>query len=100
MLDHRNFDAIRAHRYRSSGNFYYCGGVQVSVAHVDAERCRFRYEFDGEVTHHLEVYPVLADELAGLLRTAGFESVERYGDFRAEFDPHGADFIIQVARKS
>ena len=32
--------------------------------------------------------------------SSGFESVERYGDFRAEFDPHGADFIIQVARKS
>lgn len=101
VLDHRNFDAIRAHRYRSSGNYYYCGdGVQVSVAHIDSERCRFRYEFAGRVTHHLEVYPVLADELADLLRAAGFDSVERFGDFHAEYDPYAADFIIQVARKS
>jgi len=43
MLDHRNFDAIRAHRYKSSGNFYYCGtGAKVSVDHIDPTLCRFR----------------------------------------------------------
>ncbi|MHC0430287.1 class I SAM-dependent methyltransferase [Streptomyces sp. O3] len=101
VLDHRNFDAIRAHRYRSSGNFYYCGdGVQVSVAHVDAQVCRFSYAFPDAVTHHLEVYPVLMQELRELLLDAGFDTLQSFGDFQADFDPYGADFVIHTARKS
>lgn len=100
VLDHRNFDAIRANRYSSSGNYYYCGdGARVSVAHIDSQRCRFQYEFAEEVTHHLDVYPVLAAELDELLREAGFSSVKRFGDFREDFHPYEADFVIQIARK-
>lgn len=101
IVDHRNFDSIRRHRYRSSGNYYYCGtGASVSVARVDDRLCRFRYEFgDGDV-HHLEVYPILSAELSGLLVDSGFDSVRDFGDFREDFDAYDADFIIHVARKS
>lgn len=99
LLDHRNFDAIRAHRYRSSGNYYYCGdGVQVSVAHIDAGLCRFQYAFPG-VTHHLEVYPVLKDEMASLLYGTGFDTVQTFGDFDPDFHLHRADFLIHAARR-
>ncbi|NEC09502.1 class I SAM-dependent methyltransferase [Streptomyces sp. SID7909] len=101
VLDHRNFDAIRMHRYRSSGNFYYCGkDARVSVAHVDDELCRFQYDFPDGATHHLEVYPILKDELNSLLTQTGFDTVQDFGDFSAEFDIHESDFIIHAARKS
>jgi glycine/sarcosine N-methyltransferase len=101
VVDHRNFDSIRRHRYQSSGNYYYCGtGASVSVAHVDDQLCRFQYEFPDGGTHHLEVYPILSAELSGLLRESGFESVEEFGDFRRDFDVDDVDFVIHVARKT
>ncbi|GAA0373916.1 methyltransferase domain-containing protein [Streptomyces olivoreticuli] len=101
ILDHRNFDAIRAHRYRSSGNFYYCGtGANVSVAHIDENLCRFRYDFPDGATYHLEVYPVLKDELTGLLLQSGFDTTQTFGDFQEKFDIFASDFIIHVARKA
>lgn len=98
ILDHRNFDAVRAHRYESSGRSYYCG-AQVSVAASDEHRCRFRYAFDDGEVHHLEVYPVLTDELVSLLTEAGFDRVRTYGDFRP-YDPEATpDFVIHVAQR-
>ncbi|GGK49535.1 class I SAM-dependent methyltransferase [Salinarimonas ramus] len=100
MLDHRNFDAIRAHRYKSSGNFYYCGtGAKVSVDHADETLCRFRYDFADRETYTLEVYPVLENEMRGLLEDAGFEAVETFGDFKRVFDIYATDFVIHVARR-
>ncbi|MGJ3263019.1 MAG: class I SAM-dependent methyltransferase [Salinarimonas sp.] len=100
MLDHRNFDAIRAHRYKSSGNYYYCGtGAKVSVDHVDESLCRFRYDFADRETYTLEVYPVLKDEMRALLADAGFVEVETVGDFKAVFDIFSTDFVIHVARR-
>src|SRR5438067_206252 len=68
IIDHRNFDSIRQHRYQSSGNYYYCGtGATVTVAHVDSQLCRFQYDFPDGGRHQLEVYPVLSAELSSLL---------------------------------
>jgi glycine/sarcosine N-methyltransferase len=101
IIDHRNFDAIREHRYSSSGNYYYCGtNVSVSVEHIDETLCRFRYEFPDQATYRLEVYPILKDELVGLLEQAGFDSIRTFGDFKSEVDTAESDFIIHVARKS
>ncbi|MGW0930738.1 class I SAM-dependent methyltransferase [Streptomyces sp. NPDC002644] len=100
IVDHRNFDAIRRHRYRSSGNYYYCGtGATVSVAHVDAGLCRFQYDFQQGGTHHLEVYPILAAELSTLLIDSGFDTTQTFGDFQENFDTDEVDFVIHVARK-
>ncbi|MFY1699882.1 MULTISPECIES: class I SAM-dependent methyltransferase [unclassified Solwaraspora] len=100
LLDHRNFDAIRAARYQSSGQHYYCGsGVRVSVASVDKQRCRFRYAFADGHTYHLEVYPILTTELLDLLGGHGFGGVRTFGDFqpyRPDTDP---DFVIHVAQR-
>jgi glycine/sarcosine N-methyltransferase len=99
IVDHRNFDAIRAHRYASSGRYYYCGrGTQVTIDHIDAELCRFRYDFADRGSYTLEVYPVLAQEMTDLLGQAGFESVERFGDFESGRELMDSDFVIHVAR--
>jgi len=99
IVDHRNFDAIRAHQYASSGRYYYCGQqAQVSIDHIDDQLCRFQYDFTDQQSYQLEVYPVLAQELGDLLGEAGFTSVERFGDFDAERPLMDSDFIIHVAR--
>lgn len=99
MIDHRNFDAIRAHRYSSSGRYYYCGtDVRVSVAYVDDHLCRFRYDFTDE-THYLEVYPLLTEELGGLLERAGFDRTATLGDFVDWHQLDTSDFIIHVSNK-
>ncbi|MFR9676634.1 class I SAM-dependent methyltransferase [Streptomyces sp. TR06-5] len=101
VLDHRNFDAIRARRFRSRRSVYYCGqDVNVSVAHISTELCRFRYEFSDEEAYHLEVYPLLAAEAGALLAGAGFEDHQQFGDFDEEFDLLDSGFVIHVARKS
>ncbi len=101
IVDHRNFDAIRQHRYQSSGNYYYCGtGARVTVAHIDEQLCRFQYDFPDGNTHHLEVYPVLSEEMSSLLVDAGFDTIQNFGDFRADFDIDEVDFVIHAARKS
>jgi SAM-dependent methyltransferase len=100
IIDHRNFDAIRAFRYRASGRYYYCGsGVAVTIAHVDESVCRFRYVFQDEASYELEVYPMLRHELRELLTQAGFTAIETYGDFRADADLDRSDFVIHTARK-
>ncbi|MEW2067179.1 methyltransferase domain-containing protein [Streptomyces sp. NPDC007346] len=100
IVDHRNFDAIRQHRYSSSGNYYYCGtGANVSVAHIDDQLCRFQYDFADGSTHHLEVYPILSDELSALLIDTGFDTVQQFGDFQESYDADAVDFVIHVARK-
>jgi SAM-dependent methyltransferase len=99
IIDHRNFDAIRAHRYVSSGRYYYCGtDVRVSVTHVDDDLCRFRYDFPDE-THYLEVYPVLTEELGSLLERTGFDRTATLGDFVDRPEPGTSDFIIHVSTK-
>ena len=100
IIDHRNFDAIRAHRYKSSGRYYYCGtGVTVSVDYVDASICRFRYVFPDEASYTLEVYPIGSEELKTLLADSGFVAVDTYGDFRIDWDSFTPDFLIHIARK-
>ncbi|MFE3742840.1 class I SAM-dependent methyltransferase [Streptomyces sp. NPDC059134] len=100
IVDHRNFDAIRRHRYQSTGKYYYCGtGASVTVAHVDEKLCRFQYDFQDGGTHHLEVYPILLAELSSLLTDSGFDTVRTFGDFQETFDISAVDFVIHVARK-
>lgn len=100
IVDHRNFDAIRARRFRSSGDYYYCGdGVDISIDEVSDVLCRFRYRFPDDSVHHLEVYPVRDEELRGLLTQAGFFEQRTFGDFQEEFDLLDCDFIIHTAKK-
>ena len=101
IVDHRNFDANRAHRYTSSGRYYYCGtGVRVSIDYIDPVLCRFSYAFSDGAFHTLEVYPILKDDMRNLLRDCGFTVPTTYGDFEAKFDPFGSDFLIHAARRT
>ena len=58
-----------------------------------------RYEYaDGDV-HFLSLCPIRQDYVTDLLKDTGFSTVERYGDFAADYDFYEPDFVIQVAKK-
>lgn len=101
IVDHRNFDAIRADCYQSSGNYYYCGAsVSVSCEYVDENLCRFHYDFTEGESYTLEVFPILLENMHALLKGSGFADVDSFGDFQREFDLRRVDFLIHVARKT
>jgi glycine/sarcosine N-methyltransferase len=100
VLDHRNFDALRAGRYANRRRHYYCGAdVDIRLEQLDADLCRIRYRFADGASFHLDFYPLPAREMHDLLTQAGFVVETTFGDFRADGAIADADFLIQVARK-
>jgi glycine/sarcosine N-methyltransferase len=98
LVDQRNFRAIRAGRYKSSGRYYYCGrNVEVSLGEVSDELCEFIYSFRDGATYGLRVYPILPEELKAEISHAGFFWPRSFGDFKHIYDPLDCDFIIHMA---
>ena len=100
VIDHRNYDAMLDKGFSSKHQSYYLGEtVDVQPENVSEESVRLKYSYADGSVHHLTVCPIRQDRLTGLLQETGFQQVERYGDFKAEYDHYDPDFIIQVATK-
>jgi len=98
IVDQRNFQAIRAGRFKSSGRYYYCGTTaRVTVGEVTDQVCEFVYTFSDSATFRLRVYPILPKELAAEIEQADFGRVRSYGDFKPIYDALDSDFIIHTA---
>lgn len=98
LVDQRNFLAIRAGRYKSSGRYYYCGrNAEVSLGEVSDQVCEFVYTFADSACYRLRVYPILPEELKSEISNAGFSPPSSFGDFQYIYDPMGCDFIIHMA---
>ncbi len=100
IIDQRNYDAILDNGFSSKHQSYYLGEtVDVKPEELTEDIVKMRYEYsDGEV-HFLTICPIRQDYLTDLLLSAGFRSVERYGDFEAGYDLYDPDFVIQIASK-
>lgn len=100
IIDQRNYDAILDNGFHSKHQSYYMGEmVEVNPEELTEEVLRMRYEYaDGDV-HFLTLCPIRQNYVTGLLKDAGFSSVERYGDFVPGYDFYEPDFVIQVAKK-
>ncbi|MGY2373987.1 class I SAM-dependent methyltransferase [Pseudomonas sp. SDO524_S393] len=99
IVDQRNFFAIRAGNFQSSGNYYYCGTTaSVSLGRVDQRVCEFIYSFDNAERYTLKVYPLLPGELTTEILASGFAEHETYGDFQRDYDMMHCDFVIHTAR--
>lgn len=100
IVDQRNFDAIRAGKYSSSGNFYYCGkSASLSFGEIRDDYCEFIFTFADNAVHRVEVYPLRHKELQDEISAADFNYLKRYGDFQEEFNAQDCDFIIHTATK-
>jgi len=99
VVDQRNFFAIRAGKFKSSGHYYYCGThASVGLGQVDEHVCEFIYSFDNAEQYRLQVYPLLPGELKGEVLKSGFSAHESYGDFQRDYDMMDCDFVIHTAR--
>jgi glycine/sarcosine N-methyltransferase len=98
VVDQRNFQAILAGHFKSSGRYYYCGQTaQVTLGEVNDHLCEFVYTFSDEAVYRLRVAPIRPQHLRSEILAAGFKGVYSFGDFKSLYDPMRADFIIHVA---
>lgn len=98
LIDQRNFQAILAGYFSSSGRYDYCGKTaSVTLGELSPSLCEFVYTFADGVRHSLSVFPILPGVLREELALAGFVVDSSYGDFKRVYDPLRADFIIHQA---
>ena len=100
ILDQRNYDAILDQDVEPSHDYYYCGdSVRATSEYVDDSLARFRYEFAGGETYHLNMFPLRRNYVRRLLHEVGFQRVTTYGDFQQTYRDGEPDFFIHVAEK-
>jgi len=100
VIDHRNYDTMLDKGFSSKHQSYYLGEtVDVRPETVSEESVRLRYSYSDGSVHHLTVCPIRQDHLTALCGESGFKLVERYGDFKFDYEFYEPDFIIQVATK-
>ena len=100
VIDHRNYDTMLDKGFSSKHQSYYLGEtVEVQPEELSQESVRLRYSYSDGSVHHLTVCPIRQEHLTNLLQETGFQEVECYGDFKADYDHYDPDFIIQVAVK-
>ncbi|MDT0618828.1 class I SAM-dependent methyltransferase [Salinisphaera sp. P385] len=102
ILDQRNYDALLDNQGDGpSHQYYYCGDdVKAEPEHVDEGLARFRYTFADGSVFHLNMFPLRRDYVRGLMREAGFQQIDTYGDFQESYKHYDPDFFIHVAQKA
>lgn len=101
ILDQRNYDALLDGKSEPGHSYYYCGqNVVAEPEHVDDGLARFRYEFPGGEVFHLNMFPLRRQYVRHLMREVGFQRIDTYGDFQAEYNRYSPDFFIHVAEKT
>lgn len=100
ILDQRNYDAILDDGFSSKHTYYYCAEeVSAEPDYVDDGLARFRYRFPDKSEYYLNMFPLRKDYTRRLLREVGFQRIDTYGDFQADYDDGSPDFFIHVAEK-
>lgn len=98
IIDQRNFMAIRNGKYKSTGNYYYCGkSAKVEIGENSEQVCEFVYTFADGDSFRLRVCPILPTELRAEIAQSGFSYRSSYGDFSPTYEPMEADFVIHAA---
>lgn len=98
LIDQRNFQAILAGHFSSSGQYYYCGKTaKVAIGELNDSLCEFVYSFADGARYRLRVFPLLPAQLRSELMAAGFSVPQSFGDFKRVYDPMRVDFIIHQA---
>jgi SAM-dependent methyltransferase len=101
LLDHRNYDALLAGQFMQGRRNYCCWSKDVRIypSVVSNDVVHFRYDFPDGTSNVVIQFPLLKDYVTELLRQAGFDRIETYGDLESSYDPMRADFIIHVAHR-
>ena len=101
ILDHRNYDAILDHGFKSKHKYYYCGEqVVVEPTYVDEGLARFRYAFPDGSEYNLNMFPLRKSYVQKLITEAGFQRFRSFGDFQETHQDEDPDFFVHVAEKT
>ena len=101
ILDQRNYDTILDRGYSNKHEYYYVGdSVKAEPESISDDLVRFRYEFDDNAVHHLNMFPLRKEYTQSLIKEAGFPTVKTYGDFQETYKQEEPDFFIHVAEKN
>ncbi|HKJ62468.1 MAG TPA: methyltransferase domain-containing protein, partial [Hyphomicrobiales bacterium] len=101
IIDQRNYDYMLDHGFKSKHKYYYCGDkVSAEPEHIDDGLVRFKYSFEDGADYTLNLYPLRKNYMRKLLREAGFERVQTYGDFQETYQESDPDFFVHIAEKS
>ncbi|WP_263252160.1 glycine/sarcosine N-methyltransferase [Saccharopolyspora rosea] len=100
IIDQRNYDAVLDGTAGGNRTYYYCGArVTAEPHHVDEGLARYRYAFPDGSEYFLNMFPLRKDYLRGLLRDVGFQRVDTFGDFQADYSDGEPDYFVHVAEK-
>jgi SAM-dependent methyltransferase len=100
VLDHRNYDRLLDEGYSSKHRHYYTGdGVEAHPVEISEKIVRFEYRYPDDRTFHLNMFPLRRTYMLRVLKQAGFDHVESFGDFVKLNGQPDVDFIQHVARK-
>ncbi|MFW6195438.1 MAG: methyltransferase domain-containing protein [Chloroflexota bacterium] len=100
VIDHRNYDSILDEGYSTKHRYYYTGSnVEVFPEEASEEVVKMKYHYEDGSDYYLTMCPIRQEYISGLLREAGFKNVERYGDFKKNYEFYDPDFIVQIAEK-
>lgn len=101
IIDQRNYDGILDNGFSSKHKYYYCGEkVVAQPAHIDEGLARFEYVFQDGTKHHLNMFPLRKNYMQQLLKEAGFQTIETFGDFQETYNDDEPDFFVHVAHKA
>lgn len=100
VIDQRNYDSILDRGFSTKHKYYYVGEeVDARPEAITNEYVRFRYQFEDGQVHYLTLFPIRQAQLREYMLDAGFQTVDTYGDFAAEFELYEPDFLIHVGKK-
>lgn len=101
VIDQRNYDAVLDGTLKNHRSAYCCcgGGASVDLRLVDADLVRITYTVGGDRSNTIETHPWRCRAMVEAIAAAGFVDVVTRGDYRLDYDPATAEFLVHTARK-
>lgn len=100
IIDHRNYDYLLSRGYKSKHKYVYCGEtINVDLVQKDDNIVKLKYRKRKDGFFILEMYPLKFDYMVKLMKEAGFNEIESYGDFSRNYDSNNTDFFQHISKK-
>jgi ubiquinone/menaquinone biosynthesis C-methylase UbiE len=100
IIDQRNYDEILDSGFKSKHNVYCGESVSAQPVYVDEGLARFEYAYEDGTKYYLNMFPLRCDYLCGLIRVAGFQKIDTFGDFEEDYQESEVDFFVHIAHKN
>lgn len=99
IIDQRNYDEILDSGFKSKHNVYCGENVSAKPVYIDEGLARFEYAYEDGSKYHLNMFPLRRNYLCELIKDAGFQKIETFGDFQEDYQDREVDFFVHIAHK-